>query len=57
MVGLYFTIVTPGVDFNGDLFERVPSEKVKRDDKDHMNLIAQKGREEEAIRWLVNNLR
>ena len=56
-VGLYFTIVTPGVDFNEELFERIPSESVKRDDKDHMNLIAQKGREREAIRWLVDTLR
>ena len=57
VVGLYFTIMAPGVDFNEDLFQLVPSESVKRDDKDHMNLIARKGREGEAIRWLVNTLR
>ena len=57
VVGLYFTIVAPGVDFNEELFQLVPSESVKRDDKDHMNLIARKGREGEAIRWLVNTLR
>ena len=57
VVGLYFTIVAPGVDFNEELFQPVPSESVKRDDKAHLNLIARKGWEGEAIRWLVNTLR
>ena len=56
-VGLYFTIVTPGVDLDEELFQSVPSESVKRDDRDHLNVIVRKGREEQAIRWLVNTLR
>ena len=56
-VGLYFTIVTPGVDFNEELLQLVRPESVKRSDRDHMNLTARKGREGEAIRWLVNTLR